>query len=84
MYKIFHRKYLSRFELYSNRFDFDYELLAKLLRSGAKPLEMPVSYVSRDFKEGKKIRPFKDPFNWVVAILRYRFSPLKKKASKIY
>lgn len=77
MYKIFRRKYLSEFKLYSDRFDFDFELLAKLLRSGAKPLEIPVSYSSRDFTEGKKIRPFKDPLSWVIAILKFRFSRLK-------
>jgi glycosyltransferase involved in cell wall biosynthesis len=77
MYKVFRRKYLSEFELTSNRFDFDFELLAKLLRAGAKPLEIPVSYSSRDFKEGKKIRPFSDPISWIIAIIKFRFSRLK-------
>lgn len=77
MYKIFRSEYLSKFNLYSNRFDFDYELLAKLIRSGAVPFELPVTYNSRNFEEGKKIRPFRDPLGWVWAIIKYRFAKLK-------
>ena len=42
-------------------FDFDWELLIKLVRRGYRPLEMSVNYRSRSFKEGKKIRMFRDP-----------------------
>ena len=76
MYKIFRADYLKKFKLYSNRFDFDYELLAKLIRTGATPFELPVSYNSKDFEEGKKIRPFRDPLGWVWAIIKFRFSKL--------
>ena len=59
-----------------NRFDFDYELLGKLIRAGFAPLEIPVSYKSRGFTEGKKIRMFRDPVTWIFAILKCRFTPL--------
>ena len=65
-------------EFYSvnNRFDFDWEILAKLVRSGYTPLEIPVNYVSRSFSEGKKIRLFRDPLTWVFALIKYRFIKL--------
>ena len=53
------------------------ELLGKLIRAGFKPLEVPVSYSSRSFQEGKKIRVFSDPFRWIWAIVKFRFSALE-------
>ena len=64
-----------------NRFDFDFELLGKLMRAGFSPLEVPVSYKSRGFDEGKKIRILRDPLTWVVAIFKSRFTTLLSKAS---
>lgn len=81
MYKIFRRSCLKDFDLIANRFDFDFELLGKLIRSGHPPLEVPVNYVSRGFEEGKKVRVFRDPLTWVLAILRFRFCPLKAEVS---
>jgi hypothetical protein len=43
-----------RLEFECNRFDFDFELLIKLIRKGYRPIELPVNYRSRSFKEGKK------------------------------
>lgn len=77
MFKVFKRKCLEKFILESNRFDFDFELLAKLIRSGYSPFEVPITYRSRGFEEGKKIRVFRDPFTWIRAIVKYRFSKLK-------
>lgn len=76
MYKVFRSDCLDGLNFTSNRFDFDFELLGKLIRRGFSPLEVPVSYQSRGFDEGKKIRVFRDPFTWVFAILKCRFSPL--------
>ncbi len=55
MYKVFRRECLAGLTLESNRFDFDWELLIKLVRKGYKPIEIPVAYESRSFKEGKKV-----------------------------
>lgn len=77
MYKVFKRSALDNFDLVSNRFDFDFEIIAKLIRTGHKPLEIPISYTSRGFEEGKKIRIFRDPLTWVVAILRFRLCSLR-------
>jgi glycosyltransferase involved in cell wall biosynthesis len=76
MYKVFRRSCIEGVLFEANRFDFDYELTGKLIRLGHVPVEVPVSYTSRGFEEGKKIRILRDPFNWVSAILRHRFSKL--------
>jgi glycosyltransferase involved in cell wall biosynthesis len=76
MYKVFRADCLDGLRFSCNRFDFDFELLGKLIRAGFAPLEVPVSYRSRGFREGKKIRIFRDPFTWVAAILKSRFARL--------
>jgi glycosyltransferase involved in cell wall biosynthesis len=76
MYKVFRRDALAGITLKCNRFDFDWELLIKLIRAGHRPIEIPISYNSRSFKEGKKIRMFRDPLTWMVAWAKARFGPL--------
>lgn len=74
MYKIFRSEVFTGVELVSNRFDFDWELVCKSIRLGCIPLEIPVYYKSRSFSEGKKVRFFKDPLTWIVALIKFRFS----------
>ena len=76
MYKVFRRECMSGLTFRCNRFDFDWELLIKLVRNGYRPIEIPITYRSRSFKEGKKIRMFYDPLTWMVAWARARFGPL--------
>jgi 2-polyprenyl-3-methyl-5-hydroxy-6-metoxy-1,4-benzoquinol methylase len=73
MFKVFRRDCLYALEFECNRFDFDYELLVKLIRKGYRPIELPVNYRSRSFKEGKKVRMFRDPLTWLGAIAWLRF-----------
>jgi glycosyltransferase involved in cell wall biosynthesis/SAM-dependent methyltransferase len=68
MFKVFRRDCLYGLEFECNRFDFDFELLIKLLRKGFQPMELPVNYRSRSFKEGKKVRLVRDPLAWLVTI----------------
>jgi hypothetical protein len=82
MYKVFMRRCIDGVHFEANRFDFDFELVAKLIRLGNIPIEIPVSYVSRGFDEGKKVRIFRDPFTWIRAIVTYRFSRLYSNHSK--
>jgi glycosyltransferase involved in cell wall biosynthesis len=77
MYKVFRRDCLKKFQLECDRFDFDWELLIKLVRAGYRPIEIPVSYRSRSFKEGKKISITRDPVTWLVALIKYRLQPLR-------
>ncbi len=76
MYKVFRRDALKGITLTCNRFDLDWELLMKLIRAGHRPLEIPISYNSRSFKEGKKVRMIRDPLTWLVAWAKSRFGPL--------
>ena len=83
MYKVFRRECIDNLEFVSDRFDFDWELVAKLIRSGHVPVEVPVTYESRDFKSGKKVRLLRDPLTWVVALVRFRFAPLAPRRAPV-
>lgn len=77
MYKVFRRECLDGLTFESNRFDFDWELLIKLVRAGHRPIEIPISYQSRSFKQGKKIAMFRDPCTWLWALVKYRCQRMK-------
>ncbi len=76
MYKVFRRECLEGLTFECNRFDFDWELLIKLVRRGHRPIEIPINYRSRSFKEGKKISMIRDPITWIRALIKYRFCKL--------
>jgi glycosyltransferase involved in cell wall biosynthesis len=76
MFKVFRRECLYGLQFECNRFDFDFEIVIKLLRKGYRPLELPVNYRSRSFSEGKKVTVFRDPLTWMRALVKYRNSPL--------
>jgi glycosyltransferase involved in cell wall biosynthesis len=78
MYKVFRRSCIDGVELSCDRFDFDWELVAKLIRLGHQPLEVPVRYHSRDYQSGKKVRFFRDPLTWMVALVRFRLTPIRR------
>ncbi|HLI56105.1 MAG TPA: glycosyltransferase family 2 protein [Actinomycetota bacterium] len=80
MYKVFWTRCIVGVPFSSNRFDFDWELVAKLVRLGHHPIEVPVTYRSRDFDAGKKVRFFRDPMTWMVALVRFRFSRISGEA----
>ena len=71
MYKIFRSEVFYGVDLVSNRFDFDWELVCKALRLGSIPVEIPVSYKSRSFSEGKKVRLIRDPISWINAFIKF-------------
>jgi glycosyltransferase involved in cell wall biosynthesis len=73
MYKVFRRDCIQDIVFECNRFDFDHELVLKLIRKGFRPIEIPVRYHSRSFAHGKKVRIFADPLSWLRAIIKYRF-----------
>jgi 2-polyprenyl-3-methyl-5-hydroxy-6-metoxy-1,4-benzoquinol methylase len=74
MYKVFRRDCLYGLTFECDRFDFDYELLIKLVQKGYHPIEIPVNYRSRSFKEGKKVSVVRDPLTWFRALARLRLS----------
>lgn len=77
MYKVFRRDCLHGLTFECNRFDFDYELLLKLVIKGYRPVEIPVNYRSRSFAKGKKVSMLRDPFTWIWAIIKLRLFKYK-------
>ena len=78
MYKVFRADCLKGVHLECDRFDFDFEIVIKLIRRGFTPLEIPVSYKARSFQEGKKVSFWKDPWTWLWALFKYRFCKIDK------
>lgn len=72
MFKVFRRDCLTGLTFDANRFDFDFELLIKLVRKGYRPVEIPVNYRSRSYTQGKKVSLWRDPWTWVRALAKYR------------
>ncbi|MCC7178104.1 MAG: glycosyltransferase family 2 protein [Acidobacteria bacterium] len=76
MFKVFRRDCLHGLALSGRRFDFDFELVMKLVRKGYIPLELPVNYTARSFAEGKKVSFVRDGLTWVWVVAKYGFGPL--------
>ncbi len=72
-YKAIRRDILQSIDIEQRRFGFEPEITAKLARRGHRILEVPISYRSRSWKDGKKIG-IKDLINTLWCIVRYRFS----------
>jgi glycosyltransferase involved in cell wall biosynthesis len=71
-YKVFRRDILKDIKLRSVGFDFEAEITAKLLRSGHRIHEVPISYNPRTEQEGKKIS-WIDGVETIYTLLKYRF-----------
>ena len=54
-YKLFDRRLLDGIRLASDGFGFEPEVTAKVLRTGERIYEVPISYTGREPEEGKKI-----------------------------
>jgi glycosyltransferase involved in cell wall biosynthesis len=71
-YKVLTAEVARSFQLRSERWGFDPEITAKVLKRGYRIYEVPISYAGREFREGKKIT-WKDGLVVVATLLRYRF-----------
>lgn len=71
-YKVFRADVIKNVHIKSNRFDFEPEITAKVLKRNYKIYEMPISYYGRDFTDGKKIT-WRDGFAAVWTLIKYRF-----------
>jgi glycosyltransferase involved in cell wall biosynthesis len=71
-YKLFDRELIDSIDLRSERFDFEPEVTAKILRRGIRIYEVPISYSGREFDEGKKIT-WRDGVVAVKTLVKYRF-----------
>ncbi|HXW39337.1 MAG TPA: glycosyltransferase family 2 protein [Acidimicrobiales bacterium] len=71
-YKLFDRRVLAGLDIESDRFEFEPEITAKVLRRGHRIYEVPISYAGREVTEGKKIT-WRDGFGALVTLVKYRF-----------
>ncbi len=71
-YKVFIKKALEGIDLKSNRFDFEPEFTAKVLKKKCRIYEVPISFNPRDYSEGKKIG-FHDAVIALWSLIKYRF-----------
>ena len=71
-YKIFHASLIPRLNLKSDRFEIEPEITAKFLKMGQKIHELPITYIPRSSKEGKKIK-FKDGLAAIYTLIKCRF-----------
>ena len=71
-YKLFRREIIQAIPLRCQRFDFEPEVTAKLLKRRVRIFEVPISFNPREYDEGKKIG-LKDAFAAVWTLLKYRF-----------
>lgn len=78
MYKLFTRKLYEKVNLKGNYFELDWEIVAKFVRLGYLPKEIPIKYESRGLKDGKKVRLRRDVTKWLATIIKYRFMPKNK------
>lgn len=71
-YKVFRREVVGEMRLRSERFGFEPELTAKILKAGYRIYEVPISYAGREYAEGKKIT-WKDGVKAAGALVWFRF-----------
>ncbi|RMH17787.1 MAG: glycosyltransferase [Acidobacteria bacterium] len=69
-YKLFQAPLLKSIPIRSNDFAMEVELTAKIAKRNCRIFEVPISYLGRTYREGKKIG-LKDAFKALVAIVRF-------------
>jgi glycosyltransferase involved in cell wall biosynthesis len=73
-YKAFSRQVIDETPVMTDGFDFDNELVCKLLRRRRRIVEVPIHYYPRVYREGKKIR-WQHGLRMVWAIVKWRVKP---------
>ena len=71
-YKVFRKEVIKKINLRANRFDFEPEITAKMLKNGYKIHEVPISFAGRKFEQGKKIT-WIDGVKAAYYLIKYRF-----------
>jgi glycosyltransferase involved in cell wall biosynthesis len=72
-YKMFRADVIKGLKLRSSRFEIEVEMTAKVLKSGHRIYEVPISYAGREFHEGKKIT-WRDGIVALLNLVKYRLS----------
>ena len=76
-YKMFDAELLRSLKITASGFDFEPEVTAKVLRTGARVWEVPISYAGRELDEGKKIT-WRDGFPALWTLLKVRMLPMSE------
>ena len=71
-YKMFKSEILKSVEVKADRFEYDIELMCRIVKKGHKIMQMPINYHPRSFEEGKKIN-WKDGIKAAWVMVKYRF-----------
>lgn len=71
-YKTFEASLIKSIRIDGNRFDWEPEVTAKILRRGIQIKEVPIAYHPRPISEGKHIR-WKDGVQALWTLIKYRF-----------
>ena len=72
-YKAFKIDVIKNIKIKSDRFNFEPEITAKVLKNNYKLKEIPIQYNGRGHEEGKKIG-WKDGLQAVFTLIKYRFT----------
>ncbi len=72
-YKLFKSEVLKKFVIDSDKFNFEAEVTAKILRLKIPIIEVPIKVKPRTYAEGKKIG-WKDGVLAIWTLLKYRFT----------
>lgn len=72
-YKLFPRKAAQDMELRAKGFEFEPEITAKLLSSGYRIFEVPISTNPRGYEEGKKLDTLRDGIKAVSTLIKYKY-----------
>ncbi len=72
-YKIFPKKAIMNMRINAKGFEFEPEITAKLLKSGFRIDEIPITTNPRGYKEGKKLQTVKDGLKALSTLIKYRF-----------
>jgi len=70
-YKVFKKEALEGVTTISNRFGFEPEITARMVKSKQRIYEVPISYFGRTYEEGKKIT-WKDGLVALYTLIRFR------------
>jgi glycosyltransferase involved in cell wall biosynthesis len=73
-YKLLPTDIFKKLNISANAFDMEPEITCKLLRQGYNIFEVPITYVGRDFSQGKKIT-WRDGLDAFRVIFGIRFLP---------
>jgi hypothetical protein len=71
-YKVFRAAVIKSFPIRAERFEFEPEVTAKVLKRGCRIVELPISYFRRPRAKGKKLT-WVDSFVALWTLIKYRF-----------